>query len=126
MTIPEIQERLNALSVAMAAKALVVPHAAFSIKSHTRSEVLLSWGRAGSSYASQYKFFYGPAPVSFLDAETWVAALPSPEQTRMTDFVEALAKAIEAGKAAHVEVEQINPLIGLMKRLTKNALEHHP
>jgi len=42
----------------------------------------------------------------------------------MQAFMESLGATIELGKSADIDVDFVNPLVVLMKRLSKNALTH--
>jgi hypothetical protein len=125
MTLVEIQARIDALAVAMSDKALKTPYAEFTLKSQASSSVGLHWATTPkSAYNDGYKYFYGTAAETLDMADAYVAALPTPEEARMKAFLGALGDAIELGKKADIEVEAVNPLIALMKRLSKNALTH--
>lgn len=125
LTQAEIQTRLDALAVAMVAKALPAPTAEFTLRSQAGSKGYISWTRKGTSMG-KYEFFHGDAHKVLADAEAYVAALPSPEKARMQAFLEALGEAIVAGKLAGVDAEFVNPLTVMMKQLSKNALTHQP
>lgn len=124
LTLAEIQKQLNALSLAMTAKGLRAPTAELTIKAHavSRSYVHLGWPATKGS--DHYKFFYGAPDKAFAEAAAFIAALPTPEQARLNAFRDALGEAIELGKKADIGVEYVNPLLALMKQLSKNALEH--
>lgn len=124
MNITEIQARLDALAVAMVAKALRTPTAEFEIRSQVVSRVTLSWQGPGSTYNNEYEFIDGGPEEALAKADAFVADLPSPEEARMKAFLHSLAETIELGKQGDIDVEYVNPLVVMMKRLSKNALEH--
>lgn len=116
--IANIQMRLDAIAVAMAANGLREPQANYTLHSSAEITVLLCW-REATGYRSLYEH-----PKSLDEAEAWVAALPTPEQARMTAFLTSLDETIQLGKKADVEVEAINPLLEIFKRISKNAITH--
>jgi hypothetical protein len=123
----QIQERLDALARGMTAKAVPQADARFSINSHAEPYVCLAWtSRPKAGYADKHEWFKGSPEQALAAADAYVAALPSPEQARMTAFLSALSEAVELGKKNDIDVEFVNPLVALMKKLSKNALRHHP
>lgn len=128
MRTDEIQSRIDAIAKGMAAKALPQAYATFEVRSHRdeRFGVILGWSSGDRNYADKHEFFSGPIEKVLAEAAAHVAALPSPEQARMTAFMAALGEAIELGKKVDVDADLVNPLVALMKRLSKNALQHSP
>lgn len=125
MPTADIQERINALAAALAAKGLPQATAAFRINPHVDPNVSLHWaGRATSPYADKSEWFHGSVETALAAAEAHVAALPSPEQARINAFMSALSEAIELGKKTELDVEFVNPLLAIMQRISKNALKH--
>ncbi len=124
METDNIQERIDAIALAMLSKALPQPRAEFMFHANRRPTVCLAWD--SNKPVSGYKFFHGPIETVLAEAEEYVASLPSPEEARMTVFMSALAEAVELGKKNDIDVEFVNPLVALMKRLSKNALQHTP
>ncbi|TAJ89694.1 hypothetical protein [Reyranella sp.] len=122
MDIADIKQRLEALSTGMVAKALQEPIADFTVKANAEPNVCLGW--RGKSVIHDYKWFRGVPEQALKDAEAYVAALPTPEQARMKAFLESLGATIELGKKTNIDVEFVNPLVVLMKKLSKNALTH--
>lgn len=125
MDTDKIQERIDAMAAGMLARALPQPDATFSLSANRRPSAYLQWSderRPGGGF----KFFYGAAEKCLSEAEAYVAALPSPEEARMSAFMTALSDAIELGKKNDIDVEHVNPLMALMKKLSKNALQHKP
>lgn len=124
METDKIQERINAIAKVMAAKALPEPDATFSINANRSPSVYLQW--RGKSPLDGFKFYRGTIEKCLSEAEAYAAALPSPEEARMSAFMTALSDAIELGKKNDIDVEHVNPLMALMKKLSKNALQHKP
>lgn len=122
MNTTEIQKRIDAIATAMLAKALPQPAAEFELTSHADPQVILKW-KTDDIY-NGYHFIRGHLDAIFDEADAYVAALPSPEEAKMTAFLSALGKAVDLGKKNDIDVEVVNPLVALMKRLSKNALQH--
>lgn len=57
--------------------------------------------------------------------ETFIAGLPTEKEEEVRKVNKAVAHAVETCRAAGVEMEMLNPLEEMMKRLASNALEHH-
>lgn len=115
-----IQERIDAIAAGMQAKALPQPAAEFSVRSHQEPQLMLRW-KTDDTW-SGYHFLSGAIETILDEADAYVAALPSPEEAKMTAFLSALGKAVELGKTNDIDVAFVNPLVALMKRLSKNAL----
>lgn len=125
LSVAEIQIQLNALVKAMMAKGLSEPFASFDIRSDATPQLYMKWrGKPESRHDSGFEFFHGEAATSLAEAFAFVASLPPPEVARVNAFMAALGEAIELGKKADVEVEFVNPLVALMKKLSNNALTH--
>jgi hypothetical protein len=125
MITDEIQKRIDAISAAMLAKGLIRPEARFTFNSHAEAGASVHWyAKPTSFYADESEYFRGTIETALADAEAYVAALPSPEEARMNAFMKALGETIDLGKQNNIEVEFVNPLMALMKRLSKNALQH--
>lgn len=121
MDTSEIQKRVDALSSAMLAKAVPQPSAEFSIEANKEFRLMLSW-HSPTRYR-EYEHIRGSVEDVFAAGEAYIAALPTPEQARMTAFMSSLSETIELGKKADVDVEEfVNPLVLLMQQLSKNAL----
>jgi hypothetical protein len=123
MEIKAIRERLDALAAGMLAKGLVDPSADLTVRSDVSGvSVALSWRGKPNTSMPNYKFFHGEPVIALDAAAAHVAALPSPEETRMKAFMLSLSETIELGKKVDTEVDFINPLVVLMEKLSKNAL----
>lgn len=128
MDTKEIQKRVNALSKAMLGKGLREPVARLEIESNLMTfEVMLRWKdvtKPDSGYSSgEYKFFKKKSPeLGFDEADAFVAAMPSAEETRTKQFMGALANVIDLGKSNGIDVEFLNPLQATMKKLSENIL----
>lgn len=128
MNADEIQSRLDTLAKAMTAKGLREPEARCSFVSQADSYVYLKWKDvtklATNPYQSdEYKHFNKMGlEQAFHEATIFVDELPSLEEARMTQFMGALGKVIDLGKDNGIEVEFINPLTKMMKKLSDNIL----
>jgi hypothetical protein len=124
MDTDKIQERIDATAKGMAAKALPQPSAEFSLRANQEPQLMLRW-KTDDTW-SGYHFITGAIETILAEADAYVADLPSPEEAKMTAFMSALGKVVDLGKQNDIDVEFVNSLVALMKRLSKNALQHKP
>lgn len=123
MDTKEIQTRLDAMPSAMAAKGLSRPRAEFDIRGNEAMQGMLSWDDKRSLCSSKYEWVKGKTPTDVLrKMDEFIAALPTPEEARMKEFMTALSDVIELGRKSGVEVEFANPLVETMKRLSCNII----
>jgi len=123
----EIQNRVNTLSKGMLAKGLREPVAILRFENNAQIDVYLRWKdvtKQDTIYSSgEFKSFNGSTPEQALDkAAEFIKGLPSADETRMKQFMGALANDIDLGKANGIEVEFMNPLQATMKKLSENIL----
>lgn len=119
----EMQKRVDAISAAMLAKGLREPGVSVHVKANEAPCVLIGWRDKSRGYESAYLSFHEDTlHASLLAAEEHAANLPTPEQTRLNEFMALLGKTIDLGKDNGVDVEFLNPLTATMKRLSENAL----
>lgn len=121
VSLPAIQARLDAMAAAMAGKALREPEASFTLRSGTALRVLLSWQGRPTGWDCKVQGF-----DTLDEADAWIAALPTPEQKRLQEFLASLDETIQLGKKADVDVEVINPMLEILKRISKSAITHQP
>lgn len=123
MNIEDVQNRINAMPAAMLAKGLRKPEATFSVRANSEISVYLRWDDKKTAYGSAYHTVKGKTPDELLsNAEAFIAALPSPEETRMKEFMTALSDTIELGRQNGIEVDFVNPLVDTMRRLSENII----
>lgn len=123
MTIEDVQKRVDTMPAAMNAKGLREPTADFTIKANEEPRGYLSWTDKKNSYGHAYEFVRGKTPDEILDKlEAFIAALPSPDETRMKEFMTALSDVIEIGRQNGIEVDFVNPLVDTMRRLSENII----
>lgn len=128
MNTKEIQARIDALAKAMTAKGLPQAGAELDIKSHQKEfTVILQWANVGKQTYSidrtGYEFIRASTPEEALaNADEYVAQLPTADETRMKQFMGALASVIDLGNQNGVDVEFINPLKATMKKLSENVI----
>lgn len=127
MDIQIIQARLDRMAVAMSEKGIRTPEATLRIESGDASPRLYL-SKADPKYSSGsittvFEYFRDGTLAEKLDAaDAVIAALPSPEEARRNEFMAALGKVIDLGRANGIELEYLNPLSATMKRLSENAL----
>lgn len=123
MNIEQIQKRLDALAAKMGAKALRSPAAEFEFRSNQGPRIVLKHNKALSGWDTDYEFFPGDSPAEAFDkAEEWVADLPTPEERKLSEFMKAVAVAIDLGRENGIDADFVNPLTVLMKKLSENAI----
>ncbi len=120
----EMKHKVDALANAALAKGLREPEVSVHVKSYqTAPSILLCWKDKSRNFQSTYRSFTEDTlEGSFLIANEYVENLPTPEQTRLNEFMALLGKTIDLGKDNGVDVEFLNPLTATMKRLSENAL----
>ena len=119
----DIQAKCDQLATAMMGKGLVKPKASATFNGNEACHVMLGWDDKTKTYGNDYKYFRGDEIHSVLDeAFAFVSALPSAEEARRDQFLRALAGVIELGKDNGIEVEFMNPLAAMMKKLSGNII----
>jgi hypothetical protein len=122
-TIEDVQARINTMPAAMNAKGLRNPDAKFSISANAELAAHLGWDDKKTAYGSKYEWIKGKTPSEILrKMDAFIAALPSPDETRMKEFMTALSDVIELGRQNGIEVDFVNPLVDTMRRLSENIL----
>lgn len=122
-TINDVQKRVDTMPAAMSAKGLRNPVAKFNIVANEELQAYLSWDDKKTSYGSKYEWIKGKTPAAVLSKmDAFIAKLPSPEETRMKEFMGALSDVIELGRQNGIEVDFVNPLVETMKRLSSNII----
>lgn len=124
-----IQEHLNRLSDLMVAKGLRQPRAQFSVKSHESESLFVAWTPAKKTglLDEKYQWFRdGTVGERLASAEAFIFSLPTADETKFREFMEALGGVIDLGKENGIEVAFLNPLRATMKKLSENALAYQP
>src|SRR6056297_2329292 len=57
------------------------------------------------------------------EAHAWIDAIPTAEQRAHDAFTKSLGRLIDQGRDIGIEVDFLNPLTSMMKKLATNALE---
>lgn len=128
MNTKEIQSRVDALAKAMTAKGVSQAGAKIQVSSHEKELlVILSWVNTTKPDhrldRNGYEFIRASTPEEALaNADEYVAQLPTADETRMKQFMGALASVIDLGNQNGVDVEFINPLKATMKKLSENVI----
>jgi len=124
-----IQEHIDRLSDMMLAKGLRSPRAEFELRAHVVPQVLLvHTPRNKKPYEGDvYAWFKdGSVGEMLAAAEAHILSLPSADETKFREFMQALGGVIDLGKENGIEVEFLNPLRATMKKLSENALAYQP
>ena len=118
----KIRARLDAMPAAMAAKGLRMPEAQFDITANAGMKVYLKWtdGAGNSCRDERYEFIRSDNPGDVLaKAESFIAALPSADETKRNTFMKALGKVIDLGNELG---QDVGALMSEMKRISENAI----
>lgn len=123
MTVADLQRRVDPVPAAMSAKGLREPRAEVTISANSEPRGYLAWKDKRKTYGDAYEFMRGKSVADVLaKMEARIAKLPTPEETRMKEFMTALSDAIELGRENGISLEFINPLTEAMQRLSSNIL----
>lgn len=124
MTYEEMQAAVDALVSAALEKGLVKPVAHLQVNSGEDPMALLRHDAPGGrTYDWRYLHGHGDTPEKALaDLGAKITALPSLEERHRTEFLKLAATAADYGHAHGIDVQFINPLTDMMKRLSENAL----
>jgi len=132
MNTTEIQERLDNLEVALRGKTKPV-RVSFEILPHEAGALYVRHNPKFSSdwHDEAYKFFKvgregDTIEDLFSAAHRYVTDLPTKEEAERDAFLGMLGGVIEFGNKIGIEVEHINPLVELSKKLSENAITHQP
>lgn len=123
----EIQSSLNKLTQLALDKGIKRSSLELSFRSAT-SEVRLAINYYTDEHDEKpdefrWKSFFGTVAEVCDECVTFINEFPSLEERKRASFTRTLARAIELGKVNEIDVEVLNPLVELMKRLSANALE---
>lgn len=119
----EIKKSLSELITKMLAKGIIRPDVVLVWKADTEAVVMLQEGRAEGYLHDTIHYGEGSTlDAIFSDCFAFIENLPSPDEKRMKNFMKAVATAIELGRASDIDVEFINPLQVMMKKLSENAI----
>ena len=119
-----IQSRLDALAAAMIAKALVAPDPCLFFTANSTPKVHIAWGRYRDNTNKCEVFVAETLEGAFDKADAFIAKLPSPEEAKLKQYLDAVASAVEIGKANEIETDLVNPLVATMKKLSENIITH--
>jgi hypothetical protein len=121
-----IQKHIDMMPAAMSAKGLYQPNAEFVLEANGKCRVSLNWYKsveAKDQFNRSYEWFRdGTIAQQIYAADKFIAALPSKDEVRFREFMDALGGVIDLGKKNGIEVEFLNPLVATMKQLSENAL----
>ena len=130
MDTSEIQGRLDRLELSLRGKTKSL-HVEFKLSAHEGPRLYV---RHNPKFTSDYhdeawKFFRFENGVDTIDglfevAHQYVTGLPTKEEAERDAFLGMLGGVIEFGNKIGIDVEHINPLVELSKRLSENAITH--
>jgi hypothetical protein len=126
METTDIQKRIDKMPAKMSAKGLYFPSAEFVLEANGGCRVAIRYYKTledKSNYRGTCEWFRDGSIADQLDAaDKFITALPSKDEVRFNEFMGALGSVIDLGKKNGIEVEFLNPLVAIMKTLSKNAL----
>jgi hypothetical protein len=128
-TIDEIYTAINPLPAMLAAKGKAKPEAEFEVEANAGMWLRLMYLKPHSSndWDKEYHSFQGSTFDEALGkAVAFIKELPSAEQAKLHEFMGALGKLIDAGRADGISVDYMNPLLDTMKRLSENVITYKP
>ena len=128
-TVTEIEAALAEMVVAMTENGVVTPEAHLTLKGDQQKCYVALW----SSYSHRafdgkhLRHFYGDTPAEAIKAaRAYIAALPSPEETGVREYMRKVADAIDTGAKHGIADEYVAPLRGVNMAMTDNLLTHEP
>ena len=128
-TIEDIYAAINPLPGMLTAKGKIKPEVSLSIEANAGFAISMNWDKrhAKYSYERDYKTVLGASfEEALVKATTFIKELPSADQAKLHEFMGALGKLIDSGKADGIAVDFMNPLLDTMKRLSENVITHQP
>lgn len=125
MNTKEIQQRLDSMAPLMADKAFREPKATILFNSQQEVSGMLQWREEKNGFSTQWSHHKGDSIHEILDImDAWIAAQPTRDERKKQEFMRSLANTIDLGRASGIDVEFINPLTVMMKKLSENAITH--
>lgn len=132
MDTSEIQGRLDKLELSLRGKTKSL-RVEFELSAHEGPRLYM---RHNPKFTSEYQdeawiFFRFDKGIDTIDglfdaAHKYVTDLPTKEEAERNAFLGMLGGVIEFGNKIGIEVEHINPLVELSKKLSENAITHQP
>jgi hypothetical protein len=128
-TIEDIYAAINPLPAMLTAKGKVKPEVSLVIEANAGFAISMNWDKrhARYSYERDYKTLVGSSFEEALGkAISFINELPSADQAKLHEFMGALGKLIDSGRADGIAVDYMNPLLDTMKRLSENVITYIP
>jgi len=125
MEIKEIHRHLDEISAVLVEKGIKTPTVAINIQSGANIVGYCHWwaknahGTEGMKAKNVHCETVGDA---LADLKLWANSLPDPKQRMKDEATAAIGRALEMARDADLEVEFINPLEAMMKKLSENAI----
>ena len=123
MDTADIQPRIDAVNKIASAKGLKDARVQFTVEAHKEHRTSVFWygGRSGSEFHSWHSKASDAEDV-LVQAEAWAEALPTLDERKFREFMNALGEVIDMGRANNIDVAFVNPLTETMKKISENAL----
>jgi len=119
-----VKNTLREMSGKMLEKGLTTPRATYFVHDNTKDSLLLEWGSYSDRTDKTVVFSEDTLDMCVQKAWAYINAIPSKDELAKQAFIEALAKAIELGKAATIHDDTLAPLFAALKTMSENKITH--
>lgn len=119
-----VQELMDRLVRVMLEKGLRIPDAQAHIEANAGPLVFLRWSEYGQPDYCVEVLRDPDIATAITNAFTLVENLPGKSERDRAEFTSLLANVIDKGRSIGIEVDYLNPLTEMMKRLSENAITH--
>lgn len=121
----EIIKGLSELDTALLAKGYAKPHCHFSVRFLSEVACIAVKYLVTEDMKEEKSYFVrGETFAGCMErARELIAGLPNPNEERRKAFMRKVAGLLEAAKEIGMEVDFVNPLETMMKKLSENVLE---
>jgi hypothetical protein len=124
MTVEELQAAINDLAKRVEEKGFALPGAYSMIRANGSEGVALQ-AKDDKYEHIQSSIYHAKGDTlaeKLADAAAWIEAQPDPDTRHLHDFMSALGRVIDNGRALGIDVPYLSPLEATMKALSENIL----
>lgn len=125
--VKEIQTALTEMEAAMVEKGIKTPAAEMQIRANQKCNIHGGCGYSGGAPFDGDNYFieFGDTPADAIaKAFAYIAAMPSPDEAGVQEYMRDVAKAIDTGKRHNIADEYVAPLRVVKAAMTDNLLAH--
>ena len=126
----QIKEHLEEIKESVALKGYYMPNATFYVSWLSYELTINIEYRTSADESRKNIFVHGTFKDGeehlFVRASAKVFELPSIENAKRDAFIASVGKLIDQGREIGIEVDFLNPLTEMMKKLSSNAITHQP